>query len=236
VKGQSRSAPIRNQLLEGLPRARRSRVISGCERVQLAACESLAEPGGEMRNVYFPTGSSIAMLMPAPSENPSEVRLAGSEGFYGISVALGISVSAVHARVQEPGSAWRMGSAAFRRELSRSAPLSDCIDRYIYVTMAQLMRNAGCNRYHLVEQRVARRLLMTADRAHSATFHFTHEALAGALGVRRVGVTEAASRLQQRSLIEYSRGTVTILDRPGLERAACSCYREDVALYRRYLG
>jgi CRP-like cAMP-binding protein len=236
VEGRARSAPIRNQLLEGLPLSRRSRVISGCERVQLAATESLAEPGAEMRNVYFPTGSSIALLMAAPAESPSEVGLAGSEGFYGISVALGISVSTVHARVQEPGSAWRMGSAAFRRELSHSPPLRDCIDRYTFVTMSQLMRSAGCNRFHRVEQRVARRLLMTADRAHSATFHLTHEALASALGVRRVGVTEAASRLQQSSLIEYSRGTVTILDRPGLERAACSCYREDVALYRRYLG
>jgi CRP-like cAMP-binding protein len=174
--------------------------------------------------------------MSTPAESASEVGLTGSEGFYGISVALGISVSSVHARVQEPGSAWRMGSAAFRRELSRSPPLSDCVDRYIFVTMAQLMRSAGCNRFHLVQQRVARRLLMTADRAHSPTFHLTHESLASALGVRRVGVTEAASRLQEAQLIEYSRGTVTILDRAGLERAACSCYREDVALYRRYLG
>jgi non-canonical (house-cleaning) NTP pyrophosphatase len=102
--------------------------------------------------------------------------------------------------------------------------------------MAQLMRNAGCNRFHVVLQRVARRMLMTADRAHSPTFRLTHESLANVLGVRRVGVTEAASTLQKRRLIGYSRGVVTVLDRAGLERAACSCYRDDVALYRRYLG
>jgi len=223
-------------LLEGLPPARRARVIGGCERVQLATSESLAEPGAEVRSVYFPTGSSISLLLPVAAEVPSEVGLTGSEGFYGIAVALGISTSAIHARVQEAGSAWRMGSGAFRRELGRNPPLRDCVDRYIFVSMAQLMRNAGCNRFHVVLQRVARRLLMTADRAHSATFRLTHESLASGLGVRRVGVTVAASLLQKRRLIEYSRGTVTILDRAGLERAACSCYHEDVALSRRYLG
>ena len=236
MEGPARSAPIRNRLLEGLPPARRSRVIARCERVQLAAHESLAEPGVEMRNDYFPTGSSISLLLPVAAEIPAEVALMGSEGFYGIAVALGISTSAVHARVQEPGSAWRMGSGAFRRELARNPPLRDCVGRYTFVTMAQLMRNAGCNRFHVVLQRVARRLLMTADRAHSTTFYLTHESLASSLGVRRVGVTVAASLLQKRRLIEYSRGTVTILDRTSLERAACSCYHEDVALYRRYLG
>lgn len=236
MDGTLRSAPIRNRLLEGLPPARRSRVIARCERVQLAASESLAEPGVETRNVYFPTGSSISLLLPVSTQMPAEVALTGSEGFYGIAVSLGIPVSAVHARVQEPGSAWRMGAGAFRRELASNTALRDCVDRYTFVSMAQLMRNAGCNRFHVVLQRVARRLLMTADRAHSSTFHLTHESLASSLGVRRVGVTVAASLLQKRRLIGYSRGTVTVVDRAGLERAACSCYHEDVALYRRYLG
>ena len=236
MEGPRRIAPILNGLLERLPHARRARVISGCERVQLANMESLAEPGGEMRSVYFPTGSSISVLVPMGLSIPPEVRLAGSEGFYGIAVALGMTSSPMHAQVQEPGSAWRMGSGAFRRELARTPPLRDCIDRYIFVTMAQLMRNSGCNRFHVVLQRVARRMLMTADRAHSPTFRLTHESLANVLGVRRVGVTESASTLQKRRLIGYSRGVVTILDRAGLERAACACYRDDIALYRRYLG
>ena len=129
-----------------------------------------------------------------------------------------------------------MGASAFRRELARTPALRDVIDRYTFVTMAQLMRNASCSHFHVVLQRVARRLLMTADRAHSATFRMTHESLAGVLGVRRVGVTVAASVLQKRKLIGYSRGIVTILDRPGLERASCSCYGEDIAFYQRYMG
>lgn len=231
-----RRASIRNRLLERLPRVRRARVISGCERVELLAAERLGEPGDEVRSVYFPTGSSISTLVPVGAAIAPEVMLAGSEGFHGISVALGMTSSPVHARVQQAGSAWRMGSGAFRRELARTPALRDCIDRYVFVSMAQLMRNAGCNRFHVVPERVARRLLMTADRAHSATFHLTHEALAGLLGVRREGVTVAANALQKRKLIGYSRGAVTILDRAGLERAACSCYHEDVAFHRRYLG
>ena len=223
-------------MLESLPRSPRASLIAACERVQLAAGESLAEPEAEMRSVYFPTGSSIAVLMPVGGESPAEASLTGSEGFYGIAISLGMTVSLAHARVQEPGSAWRMGAGAFRRELSRVPSLRDRVNRYTFVSMAQLMRNAGCNRLHVVPQRVARRLLMTADRAHSSTFHLTHEALASALGVRRVGVTVAASLLQKRRLIDYSRGNVTVLDRAGLERASCPCYREDVILYRRYLG
>jgi CRP-like cAMP-binding protein len=236
VETPAHSAPIRNRLLERLPRVRRARLIACSERVQLSSCESLAEAGGEMRSVYFPTGSSISLQLPSGLALPPEVALAGSEGFFGISVALGMTTSAVHAQVQEPGSAWRVGSGAFRRELARTPALRDCIDRYIFVSMAQLMRNVGCNRFHVVLERVARRLLMTSDRAHSPTFHLTHETLASTLGVRRVGVTVAATALQKRRLISYSRGTVTILDRAGLERAACACYREDLAFHQRHLG
>jgi hypothetical protein len=232
----ARSAPIRNQLLERLPRARRAHVLAGCERVDLVATESLVEPGGEMRNVYFPTGSSISVLVPMGIALAPEARLAGSEGFYGIAVSLGMTVSPVHARVEGSGSAWRMGAHAFRRELARTPALRDCVDRYVYVTMAQLMRNSGCNRFHVVLQRVARRLLMASDRAHSPTFHITHEFLASVLGVRRVGVTVAASALQKKNLILYSRGAVTILDRAGLERASCACYRDDLTFYKRHLS
>jgi CRP-like cAMP-binding protein len=231
-----RIAPITNRLLQRLPRLRRIGLIAGCERVQLAAAEILNEPGAEMRSVYFPTGSSISLLMPGDAAATPEARLAGSEGFYGIAVALGIAIAPVRALVQEPGSAWRMSASAFRRELAGTPALRDVVDRYIFVAMAQLMRNAACSQFHVVSQRVARRLLMTADGAHSATFRMTHESLASVLGVRRVGVTVAASLLQKRRLIGYARGVVTILDRPGLERASCSCYAEDIAFYKRFLG
>jgi len=126
-----------------------------------------------------------------------------------------------------------MGASAFRGALVRVPSLRDCVNRYTYVRMAQLIQGAGCNRFHVVEQRVARWLLMTADRAHGPTFKITHEFLGRMLGVRRVGITEAASALQARKLITYTRGVLTILDRKGLERGSCQCYRQDLNTYER---
>ena len=129
-----------------------------------------------------------------------------------------------------------MDAATFRRELVQVPSLRGAVDLYIYVLMSQLIQTAGCNRFHVVEQRLARWLLMTADRAHVSPFRITHEFLAYMLGVRRVGITEAASALQKRDLIGYARGVVTIRDRKGLERAACGCYRSDITTYQRTLG
>ena len=224
---------ITNRLLDRLPAKDRAGVLDGCERVELSFPDVLAEPGDAIPHIYFPTDSFISLVTPMGGEDNLEVALAGNEGIYGVPVALGGQVSPVHALVQGSGPAWRMGAGVFRRELLRVPALRTCIDRYIHVVMTQLIQTAGCNRFHVVEQRVARWLLMTGDRAHSPTFRITHEILAYMLGVRRVGVTEAAGALQRRELIGYKRGVVTILDRKGLERAACSCYRCDLASYKR---
>lgn len=229
-------APRPNRLLERLPREEGARLIARCEAVDLSLGEVLAEPGGRMRNVYFPTASFVSLLVPMDGKTVLEVALAGNEGFYGVPIALGVGVSPDRALVQGAGHAWQIGAAAFAAEIARSAAFRDCIHRYIYVLMAQFVRTAGCNRFHVVEQRVARWLLMTADRAHSPTFNITHEFLAYMLGVRRVGITEAAHALQGRKLIAYNRGVVTILDRRGLERASCACYRNDVTIYESVLG
>ena len=231
-----RSVTVTNRLLDRLPPARRARMLSACDNVELVAGDSLAEAGEDISSVYFPTGSSISLLVPMDLVSLPEVALAGSEGFVGLSVALGMTSSTTHARVQCDGAAWRMASGTFRNELADGRALRDCVDRYILVSMAQLARHGACGRFHAVLQRVARRLLMSADRAHSATFHITHESLAIGLGVRRVSVTGAARLLSKRGLIKYSRGQVTVIDRAGLALAACSCYREDNRDYRRYLG
>ena len=224
-----------NRLLESLSRKDRAHLLDRCEQVELTFPDVLAEPGDGMLHVYFPTDSFISLVTSVGTDN-LEVALAGNEGLYGVPVALGVATSPVHALVQGSGAAWRMDAAAFRGELAHSAGLRTCINRYIYVLMSQLINTAGCNRFHVVEQRVARWLLMTADRAHKPTFRITHEFLAYMLGVRRVGITEAASALQRRGLIGYTRGVVTVLDRAGLERAACSCYRADIATYKSILG
>ena len=229
-------APITNRLLDRLSARDHTTVIRECEKVELAFAEILDEPGESIRNVYFPTGSVVALFASMGGKDNIEVSLAGSEGVYGVPLAFGVGISPVHAMVQGGGTAWRLSPASFGRVLARVPALRNAVNRYIYVVMSQLIQTAGCNRFHVVEQRLARSLLMSADRAHAATFRVTHEVLAYMLGVRREGVSQAASALQGRGLIAYRRGLVTIIDRRGLERASCACYRSDLTTYERTLG
>jgi len=154
----------------------------------------------------------------------------------GIALALGIDESPLHALVQGAGPALRLSANAFRRECAARPAFQRAINRYLYVLMSQLAQSAACTRFHLIEARLARWLLMTQDRAHSDTFSVTHEFLAWMLGVRRVGVTGAASALQRRQLITYGRGVVKVLDRAGLEAASCPCYRVNKSVYDGVLG
>ena len=229
-------APITNRLLDRLSARDRTTVIRECEKVELAFAQILDEPGEAIRNVYFPTGSFVSLFASLGGKSNLEVSLAGSEGVYGVPIAFGVGISPVHAMVQGGGTAWRLSGASFGRVLARVPPLRNVVNRYIYVVMSQLIQTAGCSRFHVVEQRLARSLLMIADRAHATTYRATHEFLAHMLGVRREGITQAASALQRRGLIAYRRGLVTILDRRGLERSSCGCYRSDIATYDRTLG
>lgn len=223
---------VPNLLLSRLPAAERSRFINACEIEQLTFSQVIAQPGDGVDAAYFPTGGFISLLVPMGEHDALEVSLAGNEGFYGMPLVLGIAMSPVQALVQGSGTALKMGAARFQRELMRLPALRSIVDRYIHVAMSQMSQTAACNRYHVVEQRVARWLLMTADRAHIDTVPITHEFLAYMLGVRRVGITEAALSLQARGLITYKRGVVTIVNRHGLERAACPCYWQDLATYK----
>jgi CRP-like cAMP-binding protein len=225
-----------NRLLAALPRKDYQRFLAGCDMVELTFAEILTEPGERIRYLYFPTESYISLVAPIDGRTSLEVGLVGDEGMLGISLILGVEKSPLRAVVQGGGQSLRMNSAQFRRELEQSPALHRELKHYLYVLMSQMAQTAACTRFHLVEARLARWLLMSQDRAHTKSFHVTHEFLAYMLGVRRVGITKAATSLQNRKLISYSRGDITITDRNGLEAAACECYAADKSSYKRVMG
>jgi CRP-like cAMP-binding protein len=225
-----------NRLLAALPNSDRRRIVASCESVELVVAEVLYAPWQSLDCVYFPTSGIISLSMPTGDSAAFEVGLVGNEGMLGVALVLDADVSPERAVVQGAGFALRMDAVALRSELRRSEALRTEIDRYVQVRMNQLAQSAICAHFHLLECRLARRLLMTQDRARANTFNVTQEVLASKLGVRRVGVTKAASALQKRRLIQYSRGDITVLDRRGLMAASCRCYKADRDSYDRISG
>ncbi len=220
-----------NHLVDLLPRKDRLRFISACDSVSLTLAEVLCEPGKPTKYVYFPTQGFISLIAIVKGSPGVEVGMVGREGMLGVQLALGVAIAPLHALVQGAGQAWRIGTQAFKAELAASAALQNELNRYLYILMAQLAESTACVRFHQIGPRLARWLLMSQDRSGSSSFEVTQEFLAYMLGVRRVGITVAAGALQRNGLISYSRGKLTVLNRAGLEKAACGCYAADQKTY-----
>lgn len=227
---------FQNQLIARLPGRDRAALLAIAKPVPLNLGTAVYAPGEPTRHVYFPTDGFISLVTATGDEPGLEVGMVGSEGMLGAQLALGVSMIPLRAMVQGQGNALRIDAAPFRRILDTSKALQKELNRYLYVLMAQLATSAACTRFHMVSPRLARWLLMSHDRAHADTFRLTQEFLAFMLGVRRVGITRAASDLQRRGLVSYHRGEIVVLDRRGLEAAACTCYAADRSAYDRMFG
>lgn len=223
---------LTNQLLDGLPTRERDRFLADCTLVDLVLGSVLHEQGDRIRHVYFPVESFISILASVDGRSSLEIGMVGSEGMYGYSLLLGSDVAPLRALTQGAGATWRMKATTFHDRLEDMPALRPQLHRYLMVLFRQLAQTSACTRFHVVEKRLARWLLMSQDRAHADSFDVTQEFLAFMLGVRRVGVTRAAGLLQLRKLIRYKRGKVTILNRQRLEAAACSCYQSDLDTYQ----
>ncbi len=227
------AAPDRatNRLIGILSRRNGALIVGQCDLVELRYGETVCEPGRPYRHVYFPLIGFMSLFTGGAGSSPLEMGLIGNEGMLGATLLLGVDQPPLRGVVQGAGSALRMPVAKFQRMILEQAPVAAVMKRYLYVLMCQLFQTAACTCFHSVEARLARWLLMTHDRAHADHFHLTHQWLADMLGVRRSAITIAAGRLQQRGLISYTRGEITVLSRAGLEATTCECYRKLIDEY-----
>ena len=214
-----------NRILASLPARARLQLEGQLKPITLEFGKVLYEPGREIRIVYFPLDCLVSLLTAVDKRRTLEVGMVGNEGMAGMPFILGVGVSGVRALVQGAGRALCIDAASFRHEFDRNRALQQALYRYTYALMAQVSQTAACNRFHDSGQRLARWLLMTSDRVGSDEFPLTQAFLAHMLGLRRVGVTSAASEMKRRGLIDYTRGQLRILNRKNLLRASCSCYQ-----------
>lgn len=225
MRAREAGPAARNRLLASLPADEYQRLVACLEPVRLTFGELLYEPGAPIRHVYFPLDCVISLLGSVKDHPALAVGLIGREGMAGMALALGIDVSLHRAVVQASGNALRVESALFRSEFLRSLGLQQVLLRYEHALAGQLAQSVACHHFHSVPARLACFLLMTSDRAASKKLSLTQDFLASMLGVRRVGVSNAAGALQKRKLIRYHRGEILLLDLKRLAGAACECYQ-----------
>ena len=223
-KAKTLRASPTNRLLAALPKEDYQRLLPKLEPCPLVFGEMIYEPGDLIRSVYFPTSGIISLLAALEDRATLEVGIVGREGMVGLPAFMGVKTSGNRAVVQGGGAALRMKASAFRNECENCGSLTRLLRRYTHSRLTQIAQGAACNRFHPIDARLARWLLMTRDRMGTDGFRLTQEFLSNMLGVRREGVNKAAGALQEQNLISYSRGNLLIVDRAGLETKACHCY------------
>jgi CRP-like cAMP-binding protein len=229
------SDPRQNRLLSVLPPEVYRKLLPHLEPASLSLAKVLYESGGKLDWVYFPTTAIISLLYVMENGSSAEIAIVGREGVVGIALFLGGGTMPNRGVVQSEGKAYRLRGHVLREEFDRSGPLQHLLLRYTLALITQMAQTAVCNRHHTVDQQLCRWLLLSLDRLPSNELSMTQELIANMLGVRREGVTQAAGKLQQAGLIQYNRGKITVIDRPGLEARVCECYEVVRAEFRRLL-
>ncbi len=216
--------PRQNSLLRALPIEEFDRLLPHLELVAMPLGKVLYESGSQLRYVYFPTTSIVSLLYVMADGASAEIAVVGNEGMVGVALFMGGETTPSRALVQSAGHAYRLKGQLLKEEFHRAAALQHLLLRYTQALLTQMAQTAVCNRHHSVDQQLCRWLLLSLDRLPSNKLTMTQELIANMLGVRREGVTESAGKLQEKGLIKYRRGQITVLDRPGLETQACECY------------
>ena len=217
-------SPRHNHLLAALKPEVQERLFPHLELVPLPLGKVLYESGDPLRHVYFPTDSIVSLLYVMESGASAEISVVGNEGLIGVALFMGGESTPSRAIVQSAGSAYRLLGQRLKDEFNRHGDLLLLMLRYTQALITQMAQTAVCNRHHSVDQQLCRWLLLSLDRLPSNQLTMTQELIANMLGVRREGVTDAAGKLQRHGAIEYSRGHITVLDRPMLEKLSCECY------------
>lgn len=216
--------PRQNQLLAALHSAERVRIYPHLQLVEMSLGKVVYEPSDILRHVYFPTDSIVSLLYVMQDGGSAEISLVGNDGLIGVALFMGGESTASRAVVQSAGSAYRLTAKRLKAEFGKYGQLHHLLLRYTQALITQMAQTAVCNRLHSVDQQLCRWLLLSLDRLPTHRLSMTQELMAHMLGVRREGITIAAAKLQRLGIISYSRGNVTILDRPRLEEMCCECY------------
>jgi CRP-like cAMP-binding protein len=219
-----RQGPTANGLLAALPEAEVMRWMPLLEAVDLPLGHVLHEPGKTLTHVYFPTTAIVSLLYVLQNGSSAEIAVVGNDGMVGVAMFMGGGSTPSRAVVQSAGAGYRLDAQAMKTEFDRAGPVMRLLLRYTQALLTQMAQTAVCNRHHTLDQQLCRWLLITLDRLKGSELVMTQELIANMLGVRREGVTDGALKLQEAGLIRYTRGRISILDRPGLEARSCECY------------